>query len=271
MLARWTGWVCGRVKTIFTFWSPPSTSEMPFCRAPLLRADSEKMSLKRWVRQAKLFRGDLIADSYSAVGQLFFSLSLPSPDVSCLSMTQLSICCLWSGLDHRIALLMWQLSGVPFWALFDRFHCPFDLGLFFACCLSYRASRSLCVFLGCPSLLEPTVAEWQREISRGTLPLQAPPKPLWLRLQGGTPRYAIGPASQRSCPVFSCTSNTPIISICTAHGGQEDRKRLLPPLSCPFTMQPVAGREKNDYPRPTSLLEGWKENENLFNQALSFI
>lgn len=152
--------------------------------------ESKVLSLeKKLVRQAKLFRGDLIADSYSAVGQLFFSL--PSPDVSCLLNDTAA-----SNLDCcQRALLTWQCVK----NIRPRFfHKPYSIGFivraisgYFAKCLSYRASR----FLRASWLpLYPgtdrgrmTARDQYRHTSAYGTTFSTMSTPL-----GATPRYAIG-------------------------------------------------------------------------------
>lgn len=84
---------------------------------------------KKIVRQAKLFRGDLIADSYSAVGQLFFfSLLLTCP--AC-SMTQLPL--IWTVLSKsfvNVAMCDKYPAAVLSQALLDRSHCSFGYRIF---------------------------------------------------------------------------------------------------------------------------------------------
>lgn len=110
-----------------------------FCWDPSLGFGSETVSLKQW--QAKLFWGDLIADSYSAVS---FFLSPFSWRVLPLNDTAL-----WSGLYHPTALLTCLLF-FSFTILCRSV--SLSVWFLYLFSLSYRASRSLgvCVFLGLP-------------------------------------------------------------------------------------------------------------------------
>ena len=122
----------------------------------------------------------------------FFFLSLLLLTCPACSMTQLSICCLWSGLDDQTPLLTWQacnsfINLIRSVSLFVWF-----LYLFLLSVYPPERADPCVLLLGCPSLLEPTVAEWQREISRDTLPPLAPPFPVWPLLHAATPRRVIG-------------------------------------------------------------------------------
>lgn len=84
MLASRTGWIQAS-KIYFHLLITTFRPRRCLCRDPSFGIESKVVSSKRWVRQAKLFQRRfeswLVQCSRSA---FFLSLSLPSPDVSCL-------------------------------------------------------------------------------------------------------------------------------------------------------------------------------------------